>query len=50
MKVRKAEFAASDIADVVSDDDICASCNGQLNEMVVPLIRQIRSPQIVYLR
>jgi len=46
-KVRKAEFPTFKVANIVGDDGIRSSRNGQFNEMVVPFVRQIRTPQVV---
>ena len=42
------QLAPSNIADIVGDNYICASCYGEFDQMIVRLVGQIRSPKIVY--
>ena len=44
----EAKLPSADVSCVLSNDGLCAPGHGQLNQMIVALVRQIGSPKIIY--
>ena len=50
MQLRKTQFHVSQMAQIARYDEICPASHCQFDQMVVSLVRQIRTPRIIYPR